>query len=160
MEDYFDKIYEKNKDDIFRLALSYTNNYADAEDITINTFTKLYKNISKITDETHLRRWLLKVTINECKSLSVSYWKKKILFFKDNEENNIKVENNENNLLDCISKLPKTDRIIIHLYYYENYSIEEIANILNKSISSIKTRLHRARLNLKDILKEDLDYDK
>ncbi len=160
MKEYFNNIYEEYKEDIFRLALSYTNNYADAEDITINTFLKLYKNINKISNKDHLKRWLLKVSINECKTLSLSSWKKKIVFFKDNEENNIKEEKTENKLLDSISMLSKTERLIIHLFYYEDYKIEEIANLLKKSKASIKTRLYRARLNLKDILKEDLDYEK
>lgn len=160
MEESFNKIYEEYKDDIFRLAISYTNNYADAEDITINTFLKLYKNINKIFNEEHLKRWLIKVAINECKTLYLSSWKKKVLFLKENEEINIKDNKVENNLLDSISKLSKIDCLIIHLFYYEDYKIEEIATILNKSKTSIKTRLHRARLNLKDILKEDLDYEK
>lgn len=160
MEESFNKIYEEYKDDIFRLALSYTNNYADAEDITINTFLKLYKNLNKIINEEHLKRWLLKVAVNECKTLKLSSWKKKVLFLKENEEANIKDNKVDNNLLDSIAKLPKIDRLIIHLFYYEDYKIEEISTILKKSKTSIKTRLHRARLNLKDILKEDLDYEK
>lgn len=155
----FNNIYEIYKDDIYRLALSYTNNYADAEDVVINTFVKLYKHLNKINDEKHLKRWLIKVSINECKSLSLSFWKKKVAFFVDNEEANIKEQVHEDNLLDSISKLPKTDRLIIHLFYYENYKIDEIADLLKKSTSSIKTRLHRARLSLKDIIKEDLGYE-
>ena len=156
----FNYIYEKFKDDIYRLALSYTNNIADAEDIVTNTFIKLYNNLNKIKNEDHLKRWLIKVSINECKTLSVSFWKKKVSFFKQNEESNIRQTELNDNLLESISKLPKTDRLIIHLYYYENYKVEEIASILKKSNTAIKTRLHRARLSLKDILKEDLGYEK
>lgn len=151
----FDIIYEKHKNNIYRLALSYTKNTADAEDIVINTFIKLHKNLSKIKSEEHLRNWLIKVSINECKTLSLSVWKKKVSLFKDNEENRIPESLIQNELLDSIAKLSKTDRLIIHLFYYENYKIEEIAKILNKSTPAIKTKLHRARLKLKEILKEE-----
>ncbi len=151
----FDIIYEKHKNTVYRLALSYTKNTADAEDIVINTFVKLHKNLSKIKSEEHLRNWLIKVSINECKTLSLSVWKKKVSLFKDNEENRIPESLIQNELLDSIAKLSKTDRLIIHLFYYENYKIEEIAKILNKSTPAIKTKLHRARLKLKEILKEE-----
>lgn len=156
----FNNVYEKYKDDIFRLALSYTNNYADAEDITINTFFKLYKNFNKINNSVHLKKWLIKVAINECKTLSLSNWKKKVSFFKDNEENNIKDITPESELLDSLAQLPKTDRLIIHLFYYENYKIDEISQILKKSNNAIKTKLHRARVSLKNILKEDIKDEK
>lgn len=152
----FNTIYETYKNNIYHLALSYTKNRSDAEDIVVNTFIKLYKNMSKIQDDTHLRYWLYKVAINECKTLSISFWKKNVLFFKENEEGNIKAEVSEDGLLEELEKLPKLDRIVIHLFYYENYKIEEIATILRKSPASIKTRLHRARITLKTIIKEKL----
>ncbi len=159
MNEFYD-IYEKYKNDIYRLALSYTNNFADAEDIVVNTFMKLYKNLNKINNEEHLKKWLIKVAINECKTLFLSSWKKKVSFFKNDEENNLKEPHKENILLDVIAKLPPTDRIIIHLFYYENYKIEEIATILKKSSSSIKTRLHRVRSSLKNIITEELNNEK
>ncbi len=151
----FNDIYEKYKNDIYHLALSYTNNFADAEDVVINTFMKLYRNLNKIYDEEHLKKWLIKVAINECKTLFLSSWKRKVSFFKNNEEVNLRDSYKENTLLEDIAKLQKIDRIIIHLFYYENYKVEEIAAILKRSPSSIKTRLHRARISLKEIIKEE-----
>ena len=57
-------------------------------------------------------------------------------------------------------KLPERYRIVIHLYYYEDYSVNEIADILKLSESNVKTRLSRGRAMLKNVLKEEWDNDK
>ena len=155
MQKEVEQIYEKNKNDIYRLALSYTNNISDAEDIVANTFVKLYKNISKIKDSEHLKKRLIKVTINECKNLAISYWKRKIFLITEKEENTISTKQASNELIEALQCLATKDRIIIHLYYYENYKTKEIADIMKMTESNIKIRLHRSRKQLKEILKEE-----
>lgn len=63
-------------------------------------------------------------------------------------------------LFETVMQLPKKYRIVIHLYYYEDYSVGEIAKILKLSESNVKTRLMRGRAKLREVLKEEWDDDK
>lgn len=155
LNEQFIRIFNLYKNDIYRLAYSYSKNISDSDDITQNVFIKLYKHdeILKETDM-NIKKWLIKVTINETKTLIVSSWKKKITGFTEKEENTLYEELPNNDVLDAILKLPKKYRTIVFLYYYENYKIKEISEMLNISVTNIQTILSRAREKLKDFLKE------
>ena len=156
MDDNFIRIFNLYKNDVYRLVYSYTKNVFDSNDITQNVFIKLYKH-SEILEENDLniKKWLIKVASNECKSLLLSTWKRKIFSFTEKEENILSEDFPNNDILEAIFQLPKKYRIIIFLYYYENYKIKEISEILNISITNIQTILSRARKELKEILKEE-----
>lgn len=155
MEEEFIYLFNLFKNDIYRLAYSYTGNYGDADDVTQAVFIKLYKRIDKFDSEINVKKWLIKVTINECKTLFLSSWKKRIVPLTEKEEN-ISLKENDNSILLGIMELPKKYRLVIFLYYYENFKIKEIANILKKNENTVKTNLARARVLLKDILKEEI----
>ncbi len=155
MKTDFTKIYHLIKNDILRLAFSYTRNISDAEDISQEVFTKLYENFNDFEDTEYIKKWCIKVTVNKCKNLFLSSWNKKVLFFTDNNENKIPDINNskENNeVLNILLKMPKKYRIVLVLYYYEEYKIKEISEILKISESTIQTRLQRGREQLKKLL--------
>lgn len=155
MDKQFIRIFNLYKNDIYRLAYSYTKNISDSDDITQNTFIKLYNYIDILNNpDQDIKKWLVKVTINECKTFLLSSWKKKIIAFTEKEENTLSTTLPDNDLLEAILQLPKKYRTIIFLYYYENYKIKEISEILNISVTNIQTILSRARKKLKEILKE------
>ena len=156
MDDKFIRIFNLYKNDIYRLAYSFTKNVFDSNDITQNVLIKLYKH-SEIFEEndSNIKKWLIKVASNECKSLLLSSWKIKIFSFTEKEENILSEDFPNNDILEAIFQLPKKYRIVIFLYYYENYKIKEISEILNISITNIQTILYRARKELKEILKEE-----
>ena len=106
-------------------------------------------------NDLNIKKWLIKVTSNESKSLLLSSWKRKIFSFTEKEENILLEDFPNNDILEAIFQLPKKYRIIIFLYYYENYKIKEISEILNISVTNIQTILSRARKELKEILKEE-----
>lgn len=155
MDKEFIYIFNLFKNDIYRLAYSYMGNYSDADDVTQSVFIKLYKKMNTLDSTESIKKWLIKVTINECKTLFVSSWYKKIVPLSSKEENISKIENS-NNILDSIMELPKKYRIVIYLYYYENYKIKEIASMLRMNENTVKTQLKRAKDMLKDILKEEI----
>lgn len=155
----FDRIYNLYKNDIYHLALSYTKNIKDAEDIVQNTFIKFYKQKNSFENDIAIKKWLIRVSINECKNLFLSAWKRKTKPLTEVEENTLESAIAEDNLLEVLFSLAKKDRIVIHLYYYEDYSIKEIAKLLKTNEGTIKTRLYRARIKLKEILKEDINYE-
>ena len=158
-EEEFQQIFNKYKNNIYYLALSHTKNPKDAEDIVQNTFLKLYKNKKPFNDEEHLRKWLIKVTINNAKSLVTSLWFKLRNSFDETLEEKIGTSYNHNDLLDALYSLEKEERLIMHLFYFEDYKIKEIAKALNQKENTTKVKLHRARLKFKKILKEEWNYE-
>ena len=156
MEKQFIRIFNLFKNDVYRLSYSYTKNISDSDDITQNVFVKLYKHNEVLElDDISIKKWLFKVAINECKTLLLSSWKKKIIPFTEKEENTLYVKVNDNSILDQVMQLPKKYRLVIFLYYYENYNTKEISEILNSTVTNVQTMLSRARDKLKDIIRED-----
>ena len=153
MNDKFIKIFNLYKNDVYRLAYSYTKNKSDTDDIAQNVFIKLYKHkdILKL-DNDDIKKWLFKVTINECKSLFLSHWRIKVSLF-DNKD--IKVSDSNNDLLDVIANLNKKERIIVFLHYYEGYKIKEIAEMMKLSEVNVKVLLSRTRKKLKNMMEGD-----
>ena len=124
MDDKFVRVFNLYKNDIYRLSYSYTKNISDSDDIVQNVFIKLYKKQELLTKkEEEIKKWLIRITINECKTILLSSWKKKITSLTDKEEN-IKSEITSNEILDAVLQLPKKYRIVTFLYYYENYKIQ------------------------------------
>lgn len=151
----FIRVFNLYKNDIYRLVYSYTKNKSDSDDITQNTFIKLYNHNEMLSSPAQdIKKWLIKVAINECKTFLLSSWKKKIIVFTGKEENTLSTTLPNNDLLEAILQLPKKYRTIIFLYYYEDYKIKEISEILNLSVTNIQIILSRARNKLKEILKE------
>ena len=153
MDKEFIKYYNLYKDDILRLALSYTKRINDAEDIMQNVFVKLYKNMNNIEEE-KVKKWCIKVTVNECRDFFKSFWIKNI-FVKDDILSNICKNDEIANLKEELFDLPTKYRVVIYLYYYEGYKVNEIADILKEKTSTIQTRLRRGKQKLKEFLKEE-----
>lgn len=153
LDNQFINIFNQYKNDIYRLAYSYTKNISDADDITQNVFIKLYNHNEILNNSNQdIKKWLIRVTINECKTLILSVWKKRVISLGKKEENTLYNKSTNNDILEAILELPKKYRTIIFLYYYENYKIKEISTILNISITNIQTILSRAREKLKKSL--------
>ena len=150
MNDKFIKIFNLYKNDVYRLAYSYTKNKSDTDDIAQNVFIKLYKHkdILRLAND-DIKKWLFKVTINECKSLFLSHWRIKVSLFDDKD---IKVSDSNNDLLDVIANLNKKERIIVFLHYYEGYKIKEIAEMMKLSEVNVKVLLSRTRKKLKNMM--------
>lgn len=150
----FQRIAEKYIDTVYRVALSFCNSKSDAEDAVQNAFYKLMQTDVEFVDDEHIRRWLIKVAINECKMMFRSYWNKNVISYEETTLEPTYIENEKKELFDEVMKLPAKYRVVVHLYYYEGYSCDEIAKLLSISSSSVQTRLQRARNKLKEQLKE------
>lgn len=156
MNQKFIDIFTLYKNDIYRLIYSYTKDFNITDDIIQTTFIKLYKHeeiLKKSKEE--IKKWLIVVAINSSKTFLLSYWKNKISYLTEKEENTLTREESSNQLLDTILELPKKYRVPLFLYYYEDYKIKEISQILKLSETCIQTRLARARSLLKEKLKEE-----
>lgn len=145
-----EKIIRKYSDTVYRLAYSYVRNKSDADDIFQEVFLRLIKNNPTFENEEHKKAWLIRTTMNCCKKhFSSAFVKHTVplevsIPFDAPEETGID---------DALKKLKPKYRTVIHLYYYEEYSTEEIANILGEKPSAVRTRLTRARRSLGELLK-------
>lgn len=139
---------------VYRIAYSMTNKSCDTEDIYQDVFVKFYKNIDKFKDKEHEKRWLIRVTINECNML---YRKKNIRSEVELDENVCEPVNGDykESVTSYVKKLPIKYQSVIHLHYFEGYKVEEIANILKTTTGTVKTRLMRARTKLKEMIGDD-----
>ena len=136
---------------MYRLAFSYCRNREDAEDVVQEVFLKLLRQKSEFLDEQKLRSWLLKVTVNACMDLLRSPWRGRCCALEEATEPTVLMQE-ESELMLAVLTLPAKYRGVIHLYYYEDYSITAIAGILTVSASAVRMRLMRARQKLKEQL--------
>ena len=148
------RIVHQYLDTVYRVALSGCKNPQDAEDIVQSTFLKLLERNPEFKDEEHIRKWLIRVTINETNSLWRSSWRKKVISLEETQTEPEFLEPEYNELFHAVQKLSSKYRKVIYLYYYEGYSIKEIAELLHISETAIQTRLMRAREKLRQQLKE------
>ena len=154
MELDLEQLYKKYRDNIFAIGLNYFGNPSDADDIVQETFYKLSKSR---TDEEHIRNWLIRVAVNECKRISLSFWRRNRMPLQEYLETISFETVEESELFSEVMKLKPKYRQVIHLFYYERYSTAEIADILHISQSTVTTRLARARKQLKEHLQEVWD---
>ena len=144
----------KYMDTVFRLAFSWLKSPADADDVTQNVLLSLYRTDYPFESDDHVRSWLMKVTVNECRKV----WRRPFRSHEniDDYAETLAFEDpSYRDLFEAIMQLDRDKRTVIVLYYIEGYSIKEIAEILNVPAATIGTRLARARAKLAQYLKEE-----
>ena len=151
------EIYDKYSNAVYRMAFAYCKNKSDAEDIMQEVFMSRFSADIVFEDETKEKSWLLKVTVNKCRDLFRSLRYKYSLTSIPLEEASLVCETQEeSDVYHAVMSLPKKYRTVIHLFYYEEYSIKEISAITGDKETAIQTQLYRARKKLKDILGKEL----
>ena len=141
-------------DDLYKIAKSRITNETDIEDAIQETMIETYKSIKKLKDPNKFKKWIIKILINKCNRIYRRKYKNDISIDEYNL-NNSKTTNNisdiENNMnfYNIIKNLNYEERIIIILYYMEEYSVKEIKKILKMNENTIYTHLHRDRQKLK-----------
>jgi RNA polymerase sigma-70 factor (ECF subfamily) len=148
------EILEEYKGSIYAAAFNICANAQDAEDITQDTFLAYYMTHKSFDNKQHIRAWLLRVAINKAKNVQTSFWHRNKVSLEDYMESLTFETPESKDLFEEVMKLPEKYRVVVHLFYYEDYSVKEIAQILKASESNIKVRLSRGRARLKDALKE------
>ena len=153
-EETFSEYIKAYRASIFRLAYSMVKNREDADDITQEAFVRLYRSREVFLTEDNVKAWLIRVAINLSKDHLKSWRTRQRAELDDN----IPVESSrEEHLLDCVKRLKPEYGAVIYLYYYEGYSTDEIAVLRGMKPATVRTRLSRARCQLKKMLmKEDI----
>lgn len=148
---------QRYKDDVFRAAFSILKVPEDAEDVAQETFLRYWNSDREFESETHIKAWLLRAAINRAKNLSLSFWRRNRVSYEDYVSGLEFETATEQRALEAILSLRQTYRLVLHLHYYEDYSVKEIADILALNENTVKTRLSRGRQLLKKELTEAWD---
>lgn len=143
---------ERHQNMVYRIALHYFASPPDAEDTVQEVFLRLYTYSGDFSDGEHLRRWLIRVTVNACKDLLKSPWHRRRVSLEAAAEQPVFDRPVQEELYRTVMALPEKYRTVLDLFYYEGLSVQEIAQVLGVGVSAVTTRLHRAR----DILKKQL----
>ena len=144
-------------DRILRLAYSYLHNMSDAEDVLQDTLFQLLKTDPQFETADHEKAWIMRVAINISKN-KITYNKTR----KTDELDERFMASEKQDLAfvwDAVKDLPPNYREVIHLFYHEGYSTAQIAEILSKKDTTIRSLLNRGRDKLKAVLKEVYDFD-
>lgn len=153
------EIIERQKNTICKLAFCYVKNMEDVQDIYQMVFEKYLRAMPEFKNVDHEKAWFITTTINTCKTYCTTAWKRRVTSL-DNCELEYHIESKQQSesaerddqVLQVVLGLPEKYRLIIHLYYYEEYSTVEIAEMTHMSLSAVKVRLNRARNMLKEKL--------
>lgn len=164
-KDSFDLLYQDHYLILYRTALLILGNKEDAEDALQESFIAIYKNIASLSDFNKLKPWIFSILKNSCYT---RYRKRKREFpdefvLEKADSNSISKGEDDfllsNEVEAALLNLKEKEREVLVLFYYNDFSIEEIAKICNSFTGTIKSRLYRARKNLKkELIKVDKDY--
>lgn len=137
---------------VYRLACAVTGSRSDADDVFQEVFLRYHRAAPDFASQAHEKAWLLRVTVNRCKSLLSSPWRRLSVPLEDvyacpGPE--------ESAVAEALAALPPKDRTLLHLYYYEGYRTEEMARLLGRKSATIRSQLTRARQKLARLLKEE-----
>jgi RNA polymerase sigma-70 factor (ECF subfamily) len=155
-EDSLLQVIERYKNTVFKVAYTYCKNTSDADDIFQEVFLRYFRRKPDFTDAEHEKAWFIRVTINCSKKLLLSSWFKRVKTLED--ETLIFETAEQSELYYAVMDLPLKYRAVVHLYYYENYKIKQIAELTAQKETTVSTQLQRARQLLKTKLREDLLY--
>lgn len=154
------ELIERYRNSLFVAAFQICKNREDAEDVVQDTFLQYHTNKKEYESEEHIRAWLLRVAINKAKNVNLTFWRRNKQPLEDYIEDLTFETKEAGNLFEAVLALPEKYRVVIHLFYYEDYSVKEIAGVLKVSESNVKVRLSRGRMMLREALKEEWEDDK
>ena len=158
-DEYFTFTVERSSHRLYLLALSFTHNHHDSEDICQNVFLKLWKCEKPFENDEHVDKWLTVVTINESKNFlrrasRIAPLEKEELLKQYSFENDEHLD-----LVHAVMSLSEKESSVIQLYYYEEMTVREIADALGIKESAVKARLARGREHLKEMIGDDYNED-
>lgn len=152
-------LFETYRQNVYAAAFSVCKNAADAEDILQETFLQYHQTNKQFDSEQHIRAWLLRVALNRAKDVYRQKKRRRETALEDYVETLTFPSPESGALFSAVMALPEHYRSVIHLFYYEDYTVDEIAKLLHLTQSNVKVRLSRGRKLLKESLGEDWNDD-
>ncbi len=151
----FTRAVEEYQDMVYRLALHTLGAAQDADDAVQEVFLRLFRWDKDFYSPEHLRRWLLRVTVNVCKDALKSPWRRRRVDWESLPPTPVFDCPEDGALYDAVMRLPEKYRTVLDLFYYEELSTAEIGQLLRLSRTAVTSRLSRARDALRQQLGEE-----
>ena len=148
---------ERWGDSLYRAAFAVCRNPQDAEDVVQETLLAYFRSDKQFESDEHIRAWLIRVAVNKARNATICFWRRNRRSLEDYMDALAFEDEGDRDLMDAVLRLPERYRIVIHLFYYEDYSIREIAELLDLGEGAVKSRLSRGRRQLRRTLTEEWD---
>lgn len=150
---YFSELYDKHSKAVYSVCLLYLKNKADAEEAVTEVFMRLMENAREFENSSHEKAYLIRAAINICKNLLKSGWRRNVIH--DEDVLMYMTTSEEESIMEEILSLSPKYRVVIYMHYYQGYKAQEIADIMNLSLSAVLSRLSRGRVRLKELLEKE-----
>ena len=149
-------VIQRYKGTVYSVALSYVKNREDADDIFQEVFLIYFRTNPEFNDEEHRKAWLIRTTMNCSKRVVDSTYRKRTVALDEMEEESFEFQTKEENAVYiALQQLPEKYRIVLHLFYFEDMSVEQISKALDIKPTTVKVQMMRGREMMKEKLKEE-----
>ena len=159
---------DRYKDLVFTLALRMVKNREEAEEVSQDTFLKVFKSLNKFKGDSKFSTWIYRVGYNTCldrikknkraqRTVAIDEFTEHQIKTLDNALDNMEMEERKLAIQHCLQLLPSEDGYLITLYYFEELSLEEISKIIDITVNNVKVKLFRSRKKLATILKQRIE---
>ena len=167
----FSVLVDRYKDLVFSLALKMVKNREEAEEVSQDTFIKVFKSLRQFKGDSKFSTWIYKVTYNTCldrlkmnkkfyNDVPIDEFTEHQVKTIDNALEAMELEERKQAIQDCMKLLPAEDAFLLTLFYFEEQSLEEIAKVVGLTTNNVKVKLFRSRKKLTTILKERLEPER
>lgn len=164
----FSVLVDRYKDLVFTLALRMVKNREEAEEVSQDTFIKVFKSLEKFKGDSKFSTWIYKVSYNTCLDrIKKNKKDQNVVPIDEFTEHQVKTIDNaldqmeeqeyKDKIQKCLHLLPSEDSFLLTLYYFEEQSLEEISKVVNLTANNVKVKLFRSRKKLTTILREKLE---
>ncbi|TDE30611.1 RNA polymerase sigma factor [Flavobacterium ranwuense] len=164
----FAVLVDRYKDLVFTLALRMLKNKEEAEEVSQDTFIKVFKSLNKFKGDSKFSSWIYRITYNNCLDalkkykqeyqwVTIDEYTERQVVTLDNAFDALVEKEQQQAIEDCLQRLPNEDSFLLTLYYFEEQSLDEISKIMGLTANNVKVKLFRSRKKLTSILKERLE---
>lgn len=159
---------DRYKDLVFTLTIRMLKNREEAEEVSQDTFIKVFKSLGKFKGDSKFSTWIYRVAYNTCldrikknkrqlKEVSIDEFTEHQIKTMDNALDTLEKHEQEKAIQECLQQLPSEDSFLLTLFYFEDFTLEEISKIVNIEVNNVKVKLFRSRKKLASILKQRLE---
>lgn len=164
----FGVLVDRYKEMIFTLALKMIKNREEAEEISQDTFIKIYNSLNKFKGDSKFSTWIYKIAYNTCldrlkknkkeeNTISIDEFSDYLVKTLDNALSALEDKERKQTIQNCLNLLSREESFLLTLYYFDNQNLDEIAKIMDINSNNAKVKLFRSRKKLAVILKKQLE---
>lgn len=164
----FAVLVDRYKDLIFTLSLKMMKNREEAEEVSQDTFIKVFNSLGKFKGDSKFSTWIYKISYNTCldrlkknkkeeNNISIDDFSSHLIKTMDNALSALEDKERKQTVQNCLNLLPREENFLLTLFYFEDQNLEEIGKIMNINANNVKIKLFRSRQKLAVILKKQLE---